>query len=178
MKRSLNALGRTRHAASGQGLAEFALVIPIFLVVLLAVFDLGRVVWANNVLNNAAREAARFAIVHGGSPTTACPVGPPGPKTNIPPASPSCPHPAPSKQAIVNVALDYAIAAGTGTTVTVCYGVDCVGNTNTASANARGAVRGVPVTVVVSSTIQVLTGSFLGLSDHTAAGSATMWVSH
>jgi hypothetical protein len=167
-----------RSGSSGQGLAEFALVIPIFLVILLAIFDLGRVVWANNVLSNAAREAARFAIVHGGSLTTACPVGPPGPKTVIPPASASCPYPAPSKQMIVNTALQYAIAAGTGTTVTVCYGVDCVGNTNTAAANSSGAVRGVPVTVVVSSTIPVLTGSFLGLTDQTAAASATMWVNH
>jgi Flp pilus assembly protein TadG len=165
----------SRSSSSGQGLAEFALVIPIFLIVFLAILDLGRVVWANNVLSNAAREAARFAIVHGGSPTTACPVGPPGPKTVIPPASASCPHPAPSKQAIVDTALQYAIAAGTGTTVTVCYGVDCVGNTNTAGATD---VRGTPVTVVVSSTVPVLTGSFLGLTDHTASGSATMYVSH
>jgi hypothetical protein len=165
----------SRSSSSGQGLAEFALVIPIFLIVFLAILDLGRVVWANNVLSNAAREAARFAIVHGGSPTTACPVGPPGPKTVIPPVSASCPYPAPSKQAIVDIALQYAIAAGTGTTVTVCYGVDCVGDTNAVGATD---LRGTPVTVVVSSTIPVLTGSFLGLTDHTAAGSATMYVSH
>ena len=168
----------TRTSSSGQGLAEYALVIPIVLVIFLAVFDLGRVVWANNALSNAAREAVRFAIVHGGSATTACPVGPPGPKTVIPPASASCPYPAPSKQAIVDTALQYAIAGGTGTTVTVCYGVDCVGNTNTAAATSSGAVRGVPVTVVVTSTVQVLTGSFLGLSNHTVTGSATMYVSH
>jgi Flp pilus assembly protein TadG len=165
----------SRSSSSGQGLAEFALVIPIFLLVFLAILDLGRVVWANNVLSNAAREAARFAIVHGGSLTTACPVGPPGPKTVIPPASASCPYPAPSKQAIVDIALQYAIAAGTGTTVTVCYGTECVGNTDAAGAND---LRGTPVTVVVSSTVPVLTGSFLGLTDHTAAGSATMYVSH
>jgi Flp pilus assembly protein TadG len=165
----------SRSSSSGQGLAEFALVIPIFLIVFLAILDLGRVVWANNVLSNAAREAVRFAIVHGGSPTTACPVGPPGPKTVIPPASASCPYPAPSRQAIVNVAMQYAIAAGTGTAVTVCYGLDCSGNTDTAGATS---VRGTPVTVVVTSTVPVLTGSFLGLSDHSVAGSATMYVSH
>jgi Flp pilus assembly protein TadG len=160
----------------GQSLVEFALVIPVFLVVFLAVLDLGRVVWANNALASAAREATRFAIVHGGSPTTACPVGPPIPnKTRIPPASASCPFPAPSKQAVVNVALQHAIAAGTGTTVTVCYGVGCSGNTNTAGAVAS---RGTPVTVTVSSNIPVLTGSFLGISSHTASGSATMHISH
>jgi hypothetical protein len=164
-----------RSSSMGQGLAEFALVIPIFLIVFLAIFDLGRVVWANNALSNAAREAVRFAIVHGGSPTTPCPVGPPGPKTKIPPASTDCPYPAPSKQAIVDTALQYAIAAGTGTTVTVCYGAGCVGNTDSAGATD---VRGTPVTVVVSSNIAVLTGSFLGLGNHTASGTATMYVSH
>lgn len=162
-------------SASGQSLAEFALVIPIFLLVFLAVLDLGRVVWANNALANAAREAARFAIVHGGSPTTACPVGPPGPKTKIPAAGGSCPFPSPSKQAIVNTALQYAIAAGTGTAVTVCYGNGCSGNTDTAGATN---VRGTPMTVRVTSNIPVLTGAFLGISNHTASGTATMYVSH
>lgn len=48
----------------GQALVEFALVIPIFLLVLVAIFDLGRAVFAYNTLTNAAREGARTAIVN------------------------------------------------------------------------------------------------------------------
>jgi Flp pilus assembly protein TadG len=47
----------------GQSLVEFALVIPIFVLVLMGIFDLGRAVYAYNTANNAAREAARLAIV-------------------------------------------------------------------------------------------------------------------
>ena len=48
----------------GQALVEFALVIPIFLLLLVAIFDLGRAVFAYNTLTNAAREGARMAIVN------------------------------------------------------------------------------------------------------------------
>lgn len=56
-------LRRNRHGR-GQALVEFALVIPIFLLVLIALFDLGRAVFAYNTLTNAAREGARMAIVN------------------------------------------------------------------------------------------------------------------
>ena len=48
----------------GQALVEFALVIPLFLLMMLALFDLGRAVFAYNTLTNAAREGARLAIVN------------------------------------------------------------------------------------------------------------------
>jgi Flp pilus assembly protein TadG len=53
-----------RHGSRGQGLMEFALVIPIFLLMMIALFDLGRAVFAYNTLTNAAREGARIAIVN------------------------------------------------------------------------------------------------------------------
>lgn len=49
---------------TGQALVEFALVIPVFLVLLIAVFDLGRAAFAYNSVTNAAREGARLAIVN------------------------------------------------------------------------------------------------------------------
>jgi hypothetical protein len=57
---------RRRRSTTGRGqaLVEFALVIPIFLVLLVALFDLGRAVFAYNTLTNAAREGARIAIVN------------------------------------------------------------------------------------------------------------------
>jgi Flp pilus assembly protein TadG len=53
-----------RRAPRGQGLVEFALVAPIFLLILLAIFDLGRGIFAYTSLTNAAREGARLAIVN------------------------------------------------------------------------------------------------------------------
>ena len=53
----------------GQALVEFALVIPLFLLLLVAIFDLGRAVFAYNTLSNAAREGARIAIVNQYKPT-------------------------------------------------------------------------------------------------------------
>jgi TadE-like protein len=52
--------GRTR----GQSLAEFAVVLPIFLLVVCGLFDLGRAVFVYTSLTNAAREGARLAIVN------------------------------------------------------------------------------------------------------------------
>lgn len=48
----------------GQALVEFALVIPLFLLLMVALFDLGRAVFAYNTLTNAAREGVRLAIVN------------------------------------------------------------------------------------------------------------------
>ena len=57
--------GRLKHRAEGgQGLAEFALVFPIFIVMVFGLFDIGRAVFTYNSLTNAAREAARLAIVN------------------------------------------------------------------------------------------------------------------
>ena len=55
---------RRRGGGRGQSLVEFSLVIPLFLLLLIAVFDLGRGVFAYNTLTNAAREGARMAIVN------------------------------------------------------------------------------------------------------------------
>ena len=64
---------RRRHTDSrGQALVEFALILPLFLTVLVGVIVLGIIVFYNQELTNAAREAARFASV--GSATAQCPV--------------------------------------------------------------------------------------------------------
>ena len=55
---------RARQRGRGQALVEFALVIPLFLLLLISLFDLGRGVFAYNTLTNAAREGARMAIVN------------------------------------------------------------------------------------------------------------------
>jgi hypothetical protein len=54
-----------RSGGRGQALTEFALVVPFFLLVIYGIIEFGRYVYTVEVLNNAAREGARYAIVHG-----------------------------------------------------------------------------------------------------------------
>lgn len=152
---------RSRHERRarnrGQGLVEFAFVLPIFLLMLFAIIDIGRVVWANDSLANAAREAARYAIVHGGSETTTDPVGP-----GI------------TKQPIVDTAHAFAIAAGDNLVVQVCYGAGCTGDSDTVASNARGT----PVTVSVRSQVSMLTGSLVGFDPFAVSATSTMVVNN
>jgi Flp pilus assembly protein TadG len=56
---------RRRHGTSrGQSLVEFALVLPLFLVLVMGIADLGLAVFSYNSITNAAREGARLAIVN------------------------------------------------------------------------------------------------------------------
>ena len=48
----------------GQGLVEFALLIPILALILVGVFELGRAFHVLITLNNAGREAARYGTLH------------------------------------------------------------------------------------------------------------------
>lgn len=52
---------RRRLPAGGQALVEFALVIPIFLLLVFGLLDMGRAVYANHTLSQATREAVRLA---------------------------------------------------------------------------------------------------------------------
>jgi len=53
------------------------MVIPFFLVLLFSIIEFGRAVYYIQMLNNAAREGARYAIVHGvASAPRQCPSGP------------------------------------------------------------------------------------------------------
>lgn len=51
-----------RHE-DGQSLVEFALILPIIMLILIGVFDLGRVVWINNTLSDGSRHGARHAAI-------------------------------------------------------------------------------------------------------------------
>ena len=164
---------RSRRGSAGQALVETALILPLFLTLLLGIVDMGRAVWATTSLASAAREAARYAIVHGGTASNTYPVGPAGPEAVIPTASQSCPHPSPSKQSIINAGVAAAIAGGSNVTVTVCYGSGCSGNTDTTNN-----VRGQPITVVVSSNVDLVLPSLLGRSSFNLSGSSTMVVNH
>jgi len=58
-------MSRRRRRNAAQALVEFALVAPLFFLVLFAIIDFGRYVYYVQILNNAAREGTRYAIVHG-----------------------------------------------------------------------------------------------------------------
>lgn len=51
---------RARRRAAGQSVVEFALVVPIFMLVLLMAVDFGRLFYSYVQISNAAREAAAF----------------------------------------------------------------------------------------------------------------------
>ena len=59
---------RRRQRSRGQALVEFALVLPIFLMLMMAVFDLGRGIYMYNGVAEAARELARVTSVYPGTP--------------------------------------------------------------------------------------------------------------
>ena len=54
---------RRRYSHDGQSLVEFALILPIFFLLLFGILDFGRAVYAYHTLNSAAREGARVAMV-------------------------------------------------------------------------------------------------------------------
>jgi hypothetical protein len=61
---------RLKHRR-GQALVEFALVFPLFMLLLMSIIVFGLFVFYNQQLENAAREAARYAAVH--STSAQCP---------------------------------------------------------------------------------------------------------
>lgn len=50
----------------GQTLVEFALVLPVFMLIVIGILDAGRAVYTNSTLSQAAREGARLAAVEAG----------------------------------------------------------------------------------------------------------------
>jgi Flp pilus assembly protein TadG len=66
----------TRDPRHDEGLAlvEFALLLPIIVILLVGVFDVAFAVWRSNTLTSAVREGTRYAIVNGATSTT--PLGP------------------------------------------------------------------------------------------------------
>jgi len=48
----------------GQSLVEFALILPAFVLLTIVIFDLGRGIYYYSSIHNAAREGARYGIIH------------------------------------------------------------------------------------------------------------------
>jgi len=63
MKKGLCRAHRKRKQ-SGQELVEFAIVLPLLLLVVFGVLDLGRIFHSAITITNAAREGARYGMTH------------------------------------------------------------------------------------------------------------------
>src|SRR5260370_4947090 len=70
MKRIGTMIGKRRYGA-GQSATEFALVATVFLLTMFGIFMMGSMVFDYNSISSAAREAARFALVHGSTSASA-----------------------------------------------------------------------------------------------------------
>jgi len=56
-------LGRRTRRSDGQALVEFALLVPLLVIIILVIIEFGRIWMTMNVLASAAREGARVAAV-------------------------------------------------------------------------------------------------------------------
>ncbi|MBI3970521.1 MAG: pilus assembly protein [Chloroflexi bacterium] len=66
-----NSVQRIERDKRGQGMVEFALILVPFFLLVLGIFDLGRGIYQQHLLSNAAREAARAGNT-GRSPVEVC----------------------------------------------------------------------------------------------------------
>jgi Flp pilus assembly protein TadG len=153
---------RTPGRNEGQALAEAALVAPLFFAMLFGIIDLGRIIWANDVVTNAAREGARYASVHAGFPGL----------TDVA-----------SLDEIRDHAKGFVIAGGTGTVVTVCFsavniGTQQPGCSGDVSPIGADYARGNLVTVKVESHVPVVISAILGGGSFTVAGESTVLINN
>lgn len=54
-----------RNLRIGQSLVEFALVGPLFFILIFGIIEGGRLIWTYHTVSNAAKEAARYTTVRG-----------------------------------------------------------------------------------------------------------------
>lgn len=137
-------------------------MLPLFLALLFGVIDIGRIIWANDTVANAAREGSRFASIHAGTPSLTVPV---------------------TKDEIRAHTHGFVVAGGVGTTVAVCFSAvgiasqqsGCTGDVDEAGA---GYARGNLVTVTVVSRVPTLTGALLGMGEFTVTGVSTVLINN
>jgi hypothetical protein len=53
-----------RFMPRGQTMVEFALLLPVLLLLTIVIFDFGRAVYYYSTIHNAAREGARYGVIH------------------------------------------------------------------------------------------------------------------
>jgi hypothetical protein len=81
--------GAAQKRSRGQALVEFTLVAPLLFLLILGTIEAGRFIFFYELTNGAAREGARYAMVHGAD--AVCSSGPmSGENLNDPSGSSSC----------------------------------------------------------------------------------------
>ena len=83
-----------RVCRRGAAMVEAAIILPVFLLLIFGMIDVGMGVFRNNLLSEAARHGARQAIVHGAFAPTGWDGGPWGPRAT---AAGTATYPAGSK---------------------------------------------------------------------------------
>jgi hypothetical protein len=154
----------------GQGLVEFALVFPIFMVLLFGIIDGSRLVFMNSTLSQAAREGARQASVEAywlGSSEGSC-------NTT---GGPVCPATLDVLKTHVLSAVNRMTTLGPVTSSNMFLSCDATtapsGNWTTQTCSSRAAGNYVSVRVASTFTpITPIVGQILGTI--TLSGSATM----
>jgi Flp pilus assembly protein TadG len=63
ISRLANLAARLDRGSQAQALVEFALVLPLLLLLLVGIIDFGRALFVYSEVSNAAREAVRYAAV-------------------------------------------------------------------------------------------------------------------
>jgi Flp pilus assembly protein TadG len=154
--------------ARGQALVEVAMVLPLFFLLVFGMIDLGRVIWANDVVANAAREGARFASVNAGTLV----IGNEAEAT---------------KDQIRTHVQGFVVAGGVNTQVTVCFSYVnvaaetpvCVGNTDeVVGANTALFQKGNLVTVRVESQVPGLLVGAIASGTMTVRGESTVLINN
>lgn len=153
----------SRDRSRGQALTEVAMVAPLFFLMVFGTIDIGRVIWANDVVGGAAREGARYASVHAGFLDEARLA---------------------TKDEIKAHALNFVIAGGASPSATVCFasaatlanqGAGCSGDVDEAGIEYE---RGNLVTVKVTSHVPIIVGSFFGAGSWTVTGESTVLINN
>jgi Flp pilus assembly protein TadG len=56
---------QVRKKSTAQSLVEFALIGPLFLLIIFGILEGGRLIWTNHTVGNTTKEGARYATVRG-----------------------------------------------------------------------------------------------------------------
>lgn len=107
---------RRRGRDSGAAAVEFALVLPLLLLILFGIIDFGRMLNAQITINEAAREGARamalFDQTAGGNRVTRATSELPGATYTVISACPA--HPGPDDDAVIEVHYDFKFVTPLG----------------------------------------------------------------
>ncbi|HEX8940083.1 MAG TPA: TadE family protein [Candidatus Limnocylindrales bacterium] len=164
---------RSRRRPPGQSLVEFALIVPIFLILVFGVIDAGRFVYMNSVLSQAAREGARLAAVEAywvGHTDTAC----------NQPGGPVCPADIAALKSDALAAANRMVSPfGSISASRIYLSCDAVGSAPTGTWTGVSCASSFPNSDAVSVRVELtwtpltpIVGQYLG--SRTISGSATM----